>query len=294
MQTVDWNDLRYLLAVARAGTLAGAARRLAVDQTTVARRLAAAEAALGARLFDRAEGRLHPTEAGRAALVRAAEVEQAVEALERGVAGSDAAVAGIVRVTAVPILANHLLVPALPRLLDAHPGLRLELIADPRNLHLSRREADIALRLARPAQGTALARRAGRVDYAVYARRDAGAASLPWVAYEDGSSHLPPARWIAEADGGGAARLRVNDAETILQAVRAGIGRSLLPCFVGDRDPALRRAEGGAVLLSREAWLLVHPEIRSHARIRAVLAWIETLLPACRASPGLPEAPLPA
>jgi DNA-binding transcriptional LysR family regulator len=145
---MDWNDLRFILTIARAGTLSAAARRLGVNQTTVARRLAAAEAALGTRLFERVGGALHSTESGAAAVTRAARVEQEVYALKHGIGDADADAAGMVRITAVPVLVNQLLIPALPLLYATYPRLRIELAAEPRNLSLTRREADIALRLA--------------------------------------------------------------------------------------------------------------------------------------------------
>ncbi len=288
---MNWNDLRYVLAIARAGTLAGAARRLRVNQTTAARRLAAAEAALGARLFDRKEGALLPTAAGKAAISRAADMEQAVEALEGGVSDSDAVPAGAVRLTAVPVLANRLLIPALPELYSAHPRLEIELIAEPRNLSLTRREADVALRLARPTAGTALARRIGRLDYAVYGPRRAGAESLPWITYEEGQADLPQARWIAAAAGeeGGSSRLMVNDAEAILEALRAGLGKSLLPCFAAERERQLKRLSGAAPVLSREIWLLVHRELRPQARIAAVIAWLERVVEGCGVAERAPR-----
>jgi len=277
---MDWSDLRYVLTVARAGTLAAAARRLGVNQTTVARRIAAAEKALAARLFERRDGVLHPTKAGEAAIARAAQVEQEVAALERGIAGADAAPGGTVRLTAVPILANRLLIPAVPRLLVRHPRLRLELIAEPRNLSLTRREADIALRLARPESGAALVRRIGRLDYAVYGPRRRKPDGLAWITYEEGLSHLPQARWIA-AQGHETAPLLLNDAEAIVQAVRAGIGKSLLPCFVGQREPGLKRLS--RVVLARDIWLMVHRDLRAQARIAAVIDWVVELMATCRA-----------
>jgi DNA-binding transcriptional LysR family regulator len=283
MQAMEWSDLRYVLAVARAGTLAAAARRLGVNQTTVARRLAAVQAALGARLFERKDGMLRPTKAGEAALARAAQVEQEFLALERGIGGADAVAAGIVRVTAVPILANRLLIPALPRLFAKYPRLRVELVAEPRNLSLTRREADIALRLARPEAGTALARRIGRLDYAVYGPRRRGSENLPWITYEEGLSHLPQARWMA-GQAGAAAPLRVNDAEAIVHAVRAGIGKSLLPCFVGEREPGMQRLGRPGAVLSRDIWLLVHRDLRAQARIATAIDWLTDLMAACRAA----------
>jgi DNA-binding transcriptional LysR family regulator len=290
MQVMDWDDLRYVLAAARTGTLAAAARRLDVDQTTVARRLAAAQSDIGARLFDRRDGRLQPTAAGLAAIARAERVEQEVGALESAIAGSDAVTAGAVRITAVPILVDRLLIPAAQRFCAQHPGLRLELIGEPRNLSLTRREADIALRLARPDRGTALARRIGRLDYAVFASRRRGADTLPWITYEDGLAHLPQAQWTARAARSGTvAPLQVNDAEAIVQAVRAGLGRALLPCFLAGREPGL--VQIGKPVLARELWLLVHPELRPLARIAAAIAWLEATVRPSRARPAPPPSP---
>ena len=135
---MDWDHLRFVLAIARTGTLSAAARRLGVDQTTVARRLKAAETGLAARLFDRIAGGFRPTRAGAAAIARAEAVEHELDALAATVAGGDVEPSGTVRVTAVPILVNRLLVPATPSLQRAAPQLRIELIADNRALSLAR------------------------------------------------------------------------------------------------------------------------------------------------------------
>lgn len=279
MQVMNWDDLRIILAVGRAGTLTAAARRLAVDQTTVARRLAAAEAALGARLFERSAGTLHPTPAGEAAIARAASVEAEIQALESGVGDIGAAIVGVVRLTSVPVLVNRLLIPALPGFARLHRGIRLDLIGEARNLDLRRHEADIALRLARPeAGGDVLTKRIGRLDYAAYGPRGGAAVGpLPWIGYEDGLRHLPQARWLAAAaEREGAAPLAVNDAEALVQALHAGLGRTLLPISIGDPDPLLARLDP-AVALSRPVWLLAHRQSRREARIGATIAWLERL-----------------
>jgi DNA-binding transcriptional LysR family regulator len=277
---MDWNDLRYVLMLSRASTLAAAARRLNVNQTTVARRLDAVQRALGARLFERVDGAFHPTKAGEAAIAHAARVEQDVADLERGVRNVDHEVAGSVRLTAVPVLINRLVVPALPELQARHSGLQLDLVADSRNASLTRREADVALRLARPEAGrSVLARRLGQLDYAVYGARDGSPSQLPWITYEEGSAHLPQARWIEMASRGEAmAPLSVNDAEALFQAVSAGLGKSLLPCFVADGATGLRRLSGAKPVLSREVWLLTHAELRRQARIVAVVDWLGDLV----------------
>jgi len=285
MQDLNWNDLRFVLAVAREQSLAAAARRLGVNESTVGRRLADAESKLGARLFERAGGALWPSAAGETVLAAAERVEREVQAVHEEVSGSDATVAGTVRLTSVPILVNRVLVPALPVLFEGHSALRVELIAEPRDLSLTRREADIALRLARPRREMAVvAKRIGRLDYAVYepaGRVSAGeAAALPWITYEDRMADLPQWRWMAEhpAPGGMPPPLKVNDAEAIVEAIKAGLGRSLLPVAVARCEPALAAAGDGSIVLSRELWMMVHPELRNMARIRAVIGWLETAI----------------
>lgn len=290
MQALDWNDLRYLLAVARCGTLAAAARQAGVDATTISRRLRAAEAALGARLFERLpNGKLRPTPMGEAAIPHAEKAEASVDGMVGAVTGADAAPAGMVRVTAVPILASRVLVPAANSLTTRYPQLRLELIADPREMSLAHREVDLALRLARPLPGAGramLTRRIGRLSYAAYAAASCtDDTKLPWVGYEAGMADIPPARWLAQA-----ARLQeraaiaVNDAEAIVQAVGAGLGRSILPRVVGEREIGLRRIAVTAALPPlpvREIWLLTHPDLQPLARVAAVREWIERTVVEC-------------
>ena len=290
LHPLDWNDLRYVLAVARGGTLASAAKALAVDDSTVSRRVARLEALLAARLFERAgDGRLRPTPAGAAAVARAERMELEVEGLRNSVTGADSACTGVVRLTSVPLLVNRLLVPALPGLLERHPALRLELVADPSDLSLRRREADVALRLARPRSGgrSVVARRIGRLRYEVYAAASLPAeavAALPWVTYDEAFAHLPQARRIADAlarpGGGASARFVVNDGEALVEAVAAGLGKSLLPSAVAARDLRLARlaAADDEPVLERELWLLVHRELRRLARIEVVSDWLSRLV----------------
>ena len=301
MQTAKWDDLRVGLAVARTGTLAAAARELGVDDTTVARRLAAAQATIGARLYERlSDGTLRLTRAGERAALAAERIVREIDALGGALPRASEAIAGVVRITSVPIVANHILVPSAPALLRRHPRLRLDIVADARNLSLTRREADLALRLARPKTGgtRVMARRVGRLRYAAYAAASCPpreAAALPWITYDESLAHLPQARWIAAAVRAGAAvaALGVTDAETLIAAVAAGVGRSLLPCCVADRDARLRRLETRrqgkpieeptgkptAPLPTRELWLLAHADLRKLARIEAVVAWIGRIAP---------------
>jgi DNA-binding transcriptional LysR family regulator len=182
MQDLSWNDLRYLLAVARTRTLASAAARLRMDPTTVSRRIARAAAILGSRLFHRSGGLLLPTEIGQMVIAHAERIELEVDKLKNAATDAAATISGGVRVTSVPILVNRVLIPALPALQRAQPLLQLELIAEPMNLSLTRRDADIAVRLARPhkEQGV-FARRIGQLDYAVFVPSGEKFCDLPWI-----------------------------------------------------------------------------------------------------------------
>lgn len=285
--TLQWSDLRVVLALARDGSIAAAAQSLGIDQTTVSRRLRALEAALDGRLFLRERGRLLPTALGEEAAARAEQVEAAVLALETAASRSGEAVAGRVRITAVPILVNQLIVPRLPALLQRHPGLAIDANADSSNLSLGRRETDVALRFARPDSGSGLCRRIGELAFSVYGPRGTvttlPASSLPWVTYEERFGHYPQARWVAAnvADKD-LARLRVNDAEGLVQAVRSGLGLGVLPDFMAARDPALTQVSDAPVL-HRDLWLLVHPDQRQLPRVAAVLDWLAALPAALQA-----------
>lgn len=282
MQALDWNDLRVVLALARGGSHAAAARELRVDPTTVGRRLAQLEAALGAALLTRdARGALVPTEAGELVCARAELVETAIGDLKARLGETVAEATGTVRITAVPVLVNQLFIAASPSLLSRHPKLRLEFVADTRDLNLTRRDADVAIRLARPGPETGsrlLARRLGTLRYGVYAAwqvRDPD--RLPWITYEPGMADLPQASWIA---GRGllpddTARVAVNDAEGLLSAIRAGLGRTLLPCLIADALPDLCQLPAAGVQLpEREIWMLTHQDLAHLGRIKAIGAWL--------------------
>jgi DNA-binding transcriptional LysR family regulator len=280
MRDLDWDDLRYILQLSRTGRIAGAAKVLGVNESTVARRIARVERLLGVRLFERNGASVSPTDSGQIVISRAERIELDVEAVKDNVTNADTVAVGKVRVTAVPMVLNHMLIPALPSLLELHPRLEIELVAEPRNLSVTSREADIALRMTRPKRELrAIARRVGDFEYAVYG--SSRARTLPWVTYDATLSALPHARWMAEAveaDAASGISIRVNDSELALNAVRAGLGRSLLPCRMADGVPGLLRLSGAKPVLSREMWLIVHPDLKHLARVRAVISWIERLM----------------
>ncbi len=285
---MDWNDLRFVLALAREGSNAAAARRSGLDPTTVARRLRALESALDARLFERgARGEMRPTEAGEVVVLRAEAIEAEIGGLTAAVKGADTAVGGTVRVTAVPILVNRVLVPAARELLTLHPGLRVELVAESHDLSLTRREADIALRLARPAEEAGsriLAQthrdaRLCRLDAATDVGADAAKASLADLRGLDGAPAAGPVDRRSRGEGGRALD-RHGQRRRGAPARRPGRARPLSapsdrrgPCGGAHPPPGRRDSPP-----EREIRLLTHPDLRHLGRIAATLAWIEASL----------------
>ncbi len=187
MQKMNWNDFRYILAIKNMGTLSGAARLLGVDATTVSRRLAALSRSVNAELFVRMkDGKLELTESGQR-IARHAETMEAEAELIREMQGNDDdSCWGQVRITAVPVIMNRVLVPNLGRILENNPNLQIDLIPDSKNFSLNHREADIAIRLARPTSGgtNTMTRRMGNLDYAVYASAElinSNNQEIPWI-----------------------------------------------------------------------------------------------------------------
>jgi DNA-binding transcriptional LysR family regulator len=267
---MNWSDLKVVLAVARTGAFTEAGRTLAVDPTTVSRRIAALERSVGKPLFVRAAEGLVCTQVGEAFVLSASRVEMEMSRLENAL-NEPYFVGETVRITAVPVVINQLLTPALVDM--PCPSLpRLEFTADSRNLSFHKREADIALRFGLVDRGPAVTRLIANVDYAAYMSKDA-LGNLPWITYDHQLGHLSHVQWsIAAAAAQGSARVSFNDVEGMLCAARAGIGKALLPCFVADRESNLTRVS--EVVLSRELWLAIHQDQRSQAHIRVVTEWI--------------------
>lgn len=270
---MNWDDLRFLVVIGREGTLAGAARRLKVDQTTVARRLRALEDALGTPLFERSDGRWQPTATGARVLERATRIEEDVAGLTRIADAGRPGIHGSVRITSVGAIIAEWLVPRLPDLYARHPGLDVALVGSNDNLNVARREADIAIRLARPETGDFVIRKLADVGFAVYAPA-AGEPPDAWVCYDEDLAHTPEMRWLAPRLADSRVRLRSNGVEALTRAVAAGIGQAVLPCFIADTHTGLTRQSGPAPVVTRELWLLIHPDAKQQPRVAAVAEWL--------------------
>jgi DNA-binding transcriptional LysR family regulator len=296
--TLDWGHLRFFLELARTGSLSRAAGRLGVDRNTVARRVAALEEELGLALYERGPQGWSRTPAGDELAELASRVEEDVLTLARHAEARDRALTGAVRLTTAAHLAAHLVTPALPRLRERHPGLVLEVNSDQRIFDLTRREADLALRMGRPRDAGLVTRKLAEVAYRLYAAREHPAARRGEVSFaedtfvglDDTLASAPQERWLAKVGPSRRVVFRTNSTASLQVAARAGVGVAVLPCFVAERDPALVRVDGPTPT-SHELWLLVHGDLRRTPRVRAVIEWVDELV--ARARPGLcgtPEA----
>lgn len=251
LDTLDWNDLRYFLATARAGTLAGAARLLGVKHPTVGRRLDALERAVGAALVVRAETGVRLTPLGESLVVHAEQVERSVEALK----GRAAAQTASVRI-AVPTGFAAFFTPHLPLLLDElrrkHPQTSLDFLSSLQPVDLAKGEAELALRIGPIADDTLVAQKVGEIGWSLYAApaylarhpapadpRDLDGHEV--LGFNSTVARLPGARWLAEHGAGASRVLLHGEIEDMVAATVAGVGLAVLPCILADREPGLSR-----------------------------------------------------
>lgn len=282
---MDWNDLRVFLAVAREGSHALAAQRLGVDATTVGRRLTALDQALGTLLFARHKRQLVLTGAGKLLKAKAERMEQEALDAQRQLSGRDTAIQGAVRVTAPDGLLQYVLMVAMPELTRRHPGLRLEFRADARALDLSAREADVALRLARPSQPALVARKLATVRFGLYASADylerigspthsTDLNDFASIELDVGMEKLPQLRWLQRSFPSRQIGLAVNSTALQVAACLAGHGIALLPTFVAARERRLCAVLPKLEIPTRTLWLVCHQQMRENARVKLVNQWL--------------------
>lgn len=268
---IDWEDVRYFAALARHQSLSATARVLGVNHATVARRLANFERALNTKLFERRPSGYELTATGRRALVAAGGMRRAADALPR--LSPEQPLSGLVRVTATPSLVNKFLIPRLASLQQQHAGLDVELIADLRPVSLPRHEADIALRVGRPASGELLSRRVAKVGFGFYATvawRDRIERGEPatFVGFDEADADIPDAIWLANRFPTRRVAFRTNSQAAQAEAARAGCGLALLPIFVAADDPVLVQVRLSETLPSRELWLLTRRDVAHSLPLR--------------------------
>jgi len=273
---MNWDDYRCFLDLARAGSLSGAARLLHVDHTTVGRRIAALEAALGVRLIERLGREIRLTDQGRALAALGSPVEDAMARVERAAAGSISAMAGEVHISAPPSLAAMVLAPNLARLHQSHPAIEITLSSEKSFADLNRREADIALRLSRPLANGLVIRKLSTIPFRFFASRAYDRPEEDWefIAYHQADDPLPQQTWLMQHIGNRRVVLRCSDAASQTAAAASGLGVALLPDYLGDGDPRLRACDSTLHPPQRDLWLVVHEDIRHAPRVRVVMDYL--------------------
>jgi DNA-binding transcriptional LysR family regulator len=280
----QWDDVRFFLAVARTGSLSAAARRLRVGHVTVGRRIALLEKRLGVTLLSRTPDGFSTTPAGQAILQQCAAMESAALDLERIAAGRDSLVSGTVRLTTTEALAHQLVVPAINALRHAHPELQIDLTVGVRLLDIARRDADLAIRVARPDTPELVCRKLGDVGSSLYAsqrylakygvpKRGQGLGGFDLITYTGAPAAARPF-FMDESLEGARVAARCDNPLIQMRAAANHLGIAELACFLGDSDADLVRVWPDEPPSLRAAWLVVHQDLRRSARIKVVSAAI--------------------
>lgn len=284
---IDWDDVRFFLAVARQGSVRSAAERLGVNHATVLRRIAQLEDRLGTQIFERLPSGYRLTDAGEEIVEFADQMQQSSQQLETRVFGRDQSVRGLLRVTLPPPLAAHLLMPDFAEFVRLYPGIEMEILSSGELANLTNREADLAIRVVYDRKSLPQnlhGLKGPELFGGLYMSRDllgaptAGAPAPKWIAV---SGHGVP-DWARE----GAARtegapFRTSDLGGQIAAVRQGIGITALPCLIGDADPLLVRVPDTDLHLYGAVWLLTQGESRKTKRVRLLTNFVSRKLAGC-------------
>ncbi|MBZ0215354.1 MAG: LysR family transcriptional regulator [Fimbriimonadaceae bacterium] len=272
----NWDDARYLLAVARTGTFSAAAAALGVNQTTVSRRISRLEQDIGFSIFSLNSGHLTATDAGTAIIEECTHLESAAARLDQRVLSHSDAPVYRVTLASTENIASTVLAPDVAALRMAHENIRLTLLTSQQNVRLDQGDADLAIRLKRPRSGRFKVRKLADLEFAVYGANNLASHVRPpaWLGYSAELAHLPEAQWMAEHMAGFEPVLRTNNIAALANATATGAGLAMLPCLLADIDPDLRRMEPDPAPVTREIWLVIREEMHDYPPIRAVADWV--------------------
>jgi DNA-binding transcriptional LysR family regulator len=283
---MEWDDLRYVLAINRAGGLNAAARVLGVNPSSVFRRLGALEKRQEVRLFERLRSGYRLTAAGEAYAEAAERMEEEVLKVQRQVKGADTRLEGHIRVSVPEEVARYLLPRWLPEFRQTYPGLSLEISCSTQFVNLSKREIDVVIRGTSAPPEHLVGRRAGRLGMAAYASkqyldrvgRGRPLAEYDWLGLSGALAQTPMARWMSEQVPESRVLMRGDQMAAVRAMLDAGLGCATMACFACDGDPELERIPGTHQMMKADVWVLTHPDLRRSARIRAFLTFFGTRL----------------
>lgn len=275
VKQMDWEDLRLFLAVARAEGLAGSARRTGISAPTLGRRMSALERLLDRKLFDRKQTGYGLTEAGRELYGQALEMELAAGAVERWRARN---ARRIVRISAGS-WTSRFLARNIARLREPDEAIGIELSTTHARVDIGHRQADIGIRNRAPDEARLAGRRVHEMALCIYRGRNASAGDLPWIGVTGDAAITPSARWVSALNTDGTV-LTCSDARVVLDLVRVGAGKAVLPCFVGDQEDELVRVGEPIDELRGEQWLALNEQARHEPAVRTVIDRLVALLEA--------------
>jgi len=280
-EALEWSDLAVILAICRAGSLSGAARTLGNNHSTVFRKLNAIEDKTGVRFFERLPDGYAMTDAGRTAMQYAERIEAEVHALGREVLGQDMRLQGKITVTAMEGLASQIAPKLMAEFCRKHPEVSIEITGSVAALDLVRREADIAIRATRKPPDTSLGKKICDFRFAVFSsphyikgKQGIPMAELDWSMITGTMEWLVPLLWKKQVQGEAQTVFSSSLAMAVINATAEGLGVTLMPCYLGDRDKRLIRVTEAIESLTLELWLLTHPDLRHTARVKALMAYL--------------------
>jgi len=280
--TFGWDDLRFVLAIGRSGNLAAAATALSVNHSTMFRRLNAIEAAIGAKLFERLANGYRPTEAGQRLIEAAERMEAEALALDRELTGRDTRLSGKLRVTCSETLGLKVLTPLIRAFRDRHPGIVVELSVDNRPVDMARREADVAIRATRPAEGDLFGRKLADVRWGFFAARDylksrgtpkrlADFGKHDVIGWTENPVQTKAGTYLSKQLPAATIGFRASGFVSQYVAARAGLGIALLPVYLASDDKELAPVLGRLDDLLTEMWIVTHRSLKDTARVRSFM-----------------------
>lgn len=274
---LEWSDVRIFLAIARCGTLGGAAKQVGQTQPTMGRRLRALEEALGHTLFQRTSDGFILTDDGEAVLAYAERMEEEALGFTRALTGKETQLSGLLRVSSSDWFGIHVLTPVFARFLAQHPGISLELLTDSRLYNLARHEADLLFRIVPFEESDIIQRKLMRIDYALYGHVDLAPPSPgngdghTLISMDSAFGSLPDVEWIKRMLPGARVVFGSNNRGVQARMCAEKSGLAVLPCLLGDITPGIRRIDLGEAPPGRDVWLGYHRDLRRVARLRALL-----------------------
>jgi DNA-binding transcriptional LysR family regulator len=283
---MNWDDLRYVLAISRGGGLNAAARQLGVNTSSVFRRLGALEQQLQVRLFERIRTGYRLTPAGEAFAETAGRIEAETASVERKIKGTDTRLEGHIRLSSSDVVVQYALPKWLAEFRQTYPGLTMEIAVTADYIDLSKRDVDVVIRATSSPPEHLVGRNTGPWGLAAYASkryldrvgRNRPLADYEWLQYAGPVRRSPLAKWIEQNVDEASIKLWFDAITTLRSALNADLGCSALPCYTADNDPELEQLPGTHAMSGSSLWVLTHPDLRRSARVHAFMEFFSTRL----------------